>query len=258
MIFTIKSLSSLLIIGKSKDYTTCKQPKCSDFLNRNYGEKCTKHAQSDLEYHHQSIHAQRANIRSSKVHNPLSKEALHLNMIKVARMGFAKPSDFEYNIQPKVIQPVPTLIPNEAVVAALTNQPVTVSTEQNKEPEKIKVTPEMKRKFKESQKAAKEMLDNMILSRKSKKRVIATGDYHKIQTNENRFMQSMHQPNNSENKSTNLIDMEEEDVDIDAFKHLLKPKTTEKVEETVEKTEKTITITKRMKLSDFIKAKSNN
>lgn len=238
--FNVKKLSSLIHIGTSKYFAKCKTSSCDQFLNKTFSKFCAKHIRKELEFSRQIVHSRRANFRSNEVYDPESDASQQINMLKISKMGFAKCNDFE--LTPNVKQTLPA--------GFNVREPVLKE-------EKVEITPELKRKCKENEKKAEEMLKNMLESRKRNTKFRPSNDFHQINTKESKFMQKEMKIDMKENRRDNFItfsDDEQEVVDVSNYMHLLKKPEPKK---DVEKTFK-FGLGKRLKRANFEQSKHSS
>ena len=200
------------------------------------------------------VKSRRANLRGEYCYNPENKISQEINRIKIAKMGFARAMEMKAPVAQSI---VPILGPT------IVEKPVEEPPQ-----EKVKMTPELKRMIKEKQKQAEEDYESFINSRMTRKKYNLTNDLHRLACKEREFMNDVQKVEMKENTKPAIVSFEDdEEVDISAYKHLLAKDKENSPENVIKKEEPQVTkekestpkivLNKTMKLSDFIKAKTN-
>jgi len=187
----------------------------------------------------------------------------------MVKLGFAKSGDFDPN---KSSKPQPY---SQYTVREMP-QPTPPEKDEKKEEkrEKVVITDEMREKIAQKKAKEAERLQRMLKSRKIQNRNLLTSNLNDIKCKEKKFMSNYEKKGENESKKTvfkenrkqNFVELEEDDnIDISAYKHLLKNKKSEKKKmkvkekkmemEDLSQARRHPLLNKRKKFSDFIRSK---
>jgi len=140
------------------------------------------------------------------VYDPLSKDTLSMNRMKVAKLGFAKASDF--TMQKKQTNEV-VKAPESSHLPLTMTSAVQAIVEADKPKVKVPITDEIKRKIKQQRKEAEVKYQEYMSNRVSRKKFMTSSEIHKVESKETNFMKEKFGVDVKENIKPNTIVMEE-------------------------------------------------
>lgn len=163
----------------------------------------------DIKLSHQNFNSRGENLRGEYCYDPENKGFQYINRIKIAQMGFARAVE----ITDPVTQPtVPILGPT--IVEKPVEEPLQ---------EIVNMTPELRRMVKEKKKQAEENYERYISRRMKLKKDNQNINVHKLIWEGRNFIQHFKFDKLKENSKPTQVSLEvdEEEVDISAYKHFL-------------------------------------